>query len=135
MKQFIRFGIVGLSNTIISYLIYIVCLKLFERFGLFLKADYVISSVIAFLLSVLWSFYWNNKYTFKKENGEYRSVWKALFKTYLSYALTGLILNNIFLYIWVEMLDISKSIAPIINLIVTVPLNFILNKYWAFRKR
>lgn len=135
MKQFIRFGIVGLSNTIISYLIYIVCLKLFERFGLFLKADYVISSVIAFLLSVLWSFYWNNKYTFKKENGEYRSVWKALFKTYLSYALTGLILNNIFLYIWVEMLGISKSIAPIINLIVTVPLNFILNKYWAFRKR
>lgn len=135
MKQFIRFGIVGLSNTIISYLIYIVCLKLFERFGLFLKADYVISSVIAFLLSVLWSFYWNNKYTFKKENGEYRSVWKALFKTYLSYALTGLILNNIFLYIWVEMLGISKSIAPIINLLVTVPLNFILNKYWAFRKR
>lgn len=135
MKQFIKFGIVGLSNTLISYVIYIVCLKLFQGMKILPKNDYLVSSVIAFFLSVLWSFYWNNKYTFKAEQEEERSIWKALLKTYISYALTGLVLNNIFLYIWVQMVELSKDIAPVINLIVTVPLNFILNKYWAFKKR
>lgn len=135
MKQFIKFGIVGLSNTLISYVIYIVCLKLFQGMEILPKNDYLVSSVIAFFLSVLWSFYWNNKYTFKAEQEEARSIWKALLKTYISYALTGLVLNNIFLYIWVQMVELSKDIAPVINLIVTVPLNFILNKYWAFKKR
>lgn len=135
MKQFIKFGIVGVSNTVISYLIYIVALKIFQKSGLFPTADYLISSVIAFLLSVLWSFYWNNKYTFKKENTDERSIWRTLFKTYMSYALTGLILNNILLYVCVEAIDISKNIAPIINLMITVPLNFVLNKYWAFKKQ
>ena len=134
MKQFIKFGIIGISNTVISYLIYIVCLKIFQKFELFPVADYLVSSVAAFLLSVLWSFYWNNKYTFKKEDGEERSIWRALFKIYVSYALTGLVLNNIFLYVWVDIIEISKDVAPVINLTVTVPLNFVLNKYWAFKK-
>lgn len=134
MKQFIKFGIVGLSNTLVSYLIYIVSLKIFQSMELLSKTDYLVSSVIAFFLSVLWSFYWNNKYTFKTEEGEKRFLGRALLKTYISYALTGLVLNNIFLYVWVQIVEISKDIAPVINLIITVPLNFLLNKYWAFKK-
>jgi putative flippase GtrA len=55
-------------------------------------------------------------------------------KTYLSYAATGLVLANILLYVFVDVLGIHKSVAPFISLLITVPLNFILNKYWAFRK-
>lgn len=133
MKQFIKFSIVGLSNTIISYLIYVASLKVFERLGICLSVDYLISSAIAFFLSIQWSFFLNNKYIFKKKSGEQRLVWKVLLKTNASYALTGLVLNNILLYLWVDIIGISKHIAPLINLVVTVPLNFVLNKYWAFQ--
>lgn len=132
--QFIKFGIVGLSNTAISYIIYIISLFSFKKIQIFSNVDYIISSVIAFILSVLWSFYWNSRMVFKLKEGEKRSVWKALLKTYVSYSFTGLFLNNILLLLWVQICHVSEWIAPIINLIVSVPINFLINKFWAFRK-
>ena len=124
--QFIKFGIVGLSNTIISYLIYALLV--------YLGLHYLIASIIAFFISVLNSFFWNSRYVFKKEDGAERSVLHALIKTFISYAFTGLILQNIFLFVFIDLLHISKYIAPLFILVVTVPLNFIMNKFWAFRQ-
>lgn len=132
MIQFMKFGLVGVSNTVISYVTYVFFLFLFESKQWFLKSDYLIAQMAGFVISVLWSFYWNNKYVFKTEEGECRFWIRALVKTYISYAFTGLFLNSILSFIWVEMLGISKMIAPIINLVVSVPLNFLINKFWAF---
>lgn len=134
-KEFLQFGLVGVSNTIVSYALYAVTLLLLQSAGLFPKVDYFIANVVSFLLSVLWSFYWNNKYVFAAENGEKRNIWAALFKTYCSYGFTGLILNNILLYLWVSLLGMNKMVAPIINLIINIPINFFMNKLWAFEKK
>lgn len=131
--QFIKFGIVGLSNTIISYLLYAVVLLLLQKKMLFPKIDYLLAQIVAFVLSVLWSFYWNNRMVFVVEEGRKRSLWKSLLKTYISYSFTGLFLNSILLILWVNILGISEFIAPIINLLVSVPLNFLINKFWAFK--
>ena len=123
--QFVTFGIVGLSNTFISYVVYIVLVAA--------NFHYLLASIMGFLISVVNAFYWNEKYVFKAENKAQRVWWKVFLKTFLSYAGTGLILNNILLVVWVDWFEISKVIAPIINLLITVPLNFVMNKYWAFR--
>lgn len=131
--QFVKFGIVGLSNTAISYVLYVVGLAVFRWAGVFSDIDYIIASIIAFILSVLWSFYWNNKMVFQLKEGQKRSVWKALIKTYISYSFSGLFLNNILLILWVQFFNISELIAPIINLLISVPINFLMNKFWAFK--
>lgn len=131
--QFVKFGIVGVSNTIISYVLYALSLLTFQKIGLFPKIDYLLAQVIAFVLSVLWSFYWNNKMVFVPERGKKRSIWKALLKTYVSYSFTGLFLNSILLILWVQIFYVSEFVAPIINLLVSVPLNFVINKFWAFK--
>ena len=46
-----------------------------------------------------------------------------------------IILNSILALLWVELLHMSKLIAPIINLLVSVPINFFMNKFWAFKKK
>ena len=125
--QFIKFGIVGVSNTLIHYFTYLICI--------FAGCHYLIASVIGFLVSVMNAFYWNNKYVFKLQNGEKRNLGLALLKTYLSYAFTGIILNNILSVIWIEVLHISKFIAPVINIIVSMPINFLINKFWSFRAK
>lgn len=132
-QQFVKFGIVGVSNTILSYVLYAGSLFFFQQLRIFPKADYLISQGIAFVLSVLWSFYWNNKKVFVLQEGQERSIWKALIKTYISYSFSGLFLSGVLLVFWVQVLHVSKLIAPIINLIFTVPINFILNKKWAFK--
>ena len=86
--QFIRFGIVGLSNTLLGYIIYAISLKLMRLAGVFGNVDIYIAQFIMFILSVAWSFYWNNRFVFVKDDNENRNVLKALVKTYISYAFT-----------------------------------------------
>lgn len=131
LVQFVKFGIVGISNTLISYVLNILVLLSLNSFDV--GWDYIAGNLVAFFLSVLWSFYWNNKYVFTLEEGKKRSIGKALLKTYVSYSVTGIVLTNILSYVWIDVLDISKYIAPLINLVVSVPMNFIINKFWAFK--
>lgn len=133
--QFIKFGIVGVSNTLLGYLIYTGALLLLRKCGLLTNSDYVVAQAVSFVISVLWSFYWNNRMVFIKEDGTERNWLKALLKTYISYSFTGLFLNSILLLLWVRALGISEFIAPFLNLIFSVPANFLLNKFWAFKAK
>ena len=124
--QFIKFGIVGLSNTIISLIVYWVCF-----YGL--HFHYQLSNLIGFVISVTNAYYWNGKYVFSDQRK--KNVWehiKAYLKVFTSYGGTYL-LGVALLFVWVEMAKIPAGIAPLINLVVTIPLNFILNKLWAFK--
>lgn len=132
LKQFIRFGIVGCSNTVIFYVIYLLILYMMSPLSL--SWDYVVGNVVAFLISVFWSFYWNERFVFQIQNRNIQARLRALVKTYVSYGFSGLILNNVLSLIWVNVFDIDKRIVPIINLIITVPVNFIMNKLWAFKE-
>lgn len=59
---------------------------------------------------------------------------RTFLKTYISYAGTGFVLSNILLILWVETCNILEIIAPLINLCVTTPINFFINKYWAYKR-
>lgn len=131
--QFVKFGIVGISNTLISYSIYLIMLFFFQSFGLLENYDYLTAQLIGFALSVLWSFYWNNKVVFMQSSGSKRILWKTLLKTFAAYSFTGLFLNSVLLILWVQVLGVSEYVAPVFNLLFSVPLNFVINKFWAFR--
>jgi len=120
--QFIKFGIVGVINTFTSYVIVNSCYYL-------LNLHLQISNIIAFVLSVLVSFSLNSRFVFKKEQGEKRNVFYALGKTYLTYSFTGLFLTAILTEIECNKLGIPLYIASLMNLVITVPINFILNKF------
>ena len=125
--QFFKFGLVGLSNTIISYVSYAVLV--------FIGTNYLISNIFAFIISVLNSYHWNKKYVFKTNIDAKNSEIKTLLKVFVSYSFTGLVLNSLLLLIWVDQFKISEYIAPVINLVITIPINFLLNKIWAFRNK
>ncbi len=128
--QFLKFGFVGIINTILSYLINNGCyymLHLHEQ----------ISNFIAFVITVFISFILNSRFVFRDQEQppEKKQPWyKALLKVYASYALTELVLMGILLFIEERLFDIPHFIATLVNLCVTVPLNFLLNKFWAYRK-
>lgn len=130
MKQFIKFCFVGISNTLISYLCYLLALFAFKITNIFSGYDYIFAEFFSFLLSVAWSYYWNNRFVFRLN--EHNWV-VTLMKTYVSYSFTGLFLSSILLIVWIKYLHISEFIAPFVNLLVTVPINFLINKFWTFK--
>ncbi len=119
--QFIKFGIVGLSNTAISLGIYYLFIWINRNL-------YLIGNAVGFVVSVLNSYFWNSKYVFRKKDEKL----KTLVKTFLAYS-TNLLIGTILLYLFVEKLQISEVIAPLLNLVITVPLNFVLNKCWVMK--
>lgn len=129
--QFVKFCIVGVSNTAVAYFLNIAILIMLKDAEW--RWDYIFANVSSFTISIFWSFFWNNKYVFKEKPDEQRNKWKALGKTFLSYGFTGYILSSILLFVLVDVFEISKYIAPLLTLIITVPVNFLLNKLWAFR--
>lgn len=119
--EFIKFGIVGVSNTLISLCIYYILV--------YFNMNYIIANTSGFIISVLNAYYWNNKYVFNKTT---KGILQPLIKTFASYGVT-FVLSTVLLVIMVDCLNISQIIAPILNLIITIPLNFLLNKFWAFK--
>lgn len=131
--QFFKFGVVGLSNTVISYLVYVIAILLFQKYNLFPNSNYIVGNTFAFIIGVLWSFFWNQKFVFKLQKRDIKSLLLALLKTYATYFFSTWILSNIFSAIWIEILGCPVLIAPLLNLIITIPFNFLLNKFWAFK--
>ena len=125
MLQFVGFGLIGLLNTVLSYGITNVC---YYAFGLHEQ----ISNLFAFLITVLISYLLNSRFVFEKDKQPW---YLALVKVYASYAFTELILIGVLLFIEERLFGIPHYIATFVNLIITVPLNFLLNKFWAYRKR
>ncbi len=127
LLQFVKFGLVGVSNTLVYYGIY----SLLVHFG----CHYAIANGIGFVISVLNSYLWNSLFVFKKGEGKKRNSAATLVKTFISYALTGLLLQTLLLHLLIDVAGFSKYVAPLLCVCVTTPLNFLLNKFWSFREK
>lgn len=122
IRQFLKFGCVGISNTIISYLVYLI--------GIELGLHYLFASMLGFFLSVVNAYYWNSKYVFKSQETNI-SQFKVFLKTLCSYAGTGLVLSNVLLVIFIDIMGMDEWMAPLIINAINIPTNFVLNKFWA----
>lgn len=123
--QFVKFGFVGFINTVISYVVYAVLT--------FIGVPYLIASVLGFIAGVLNSYALNSRYVFKVKTDEHRNEPIVVVKTFITYAVTGLIIANILLVLFVEKLGIGKYIAKLLTLAITVPMNFLISKFWTYK--
>lgn len=149
--QFIKFGMVGLCNSVINYIIYIVCIKA--------GMHYVLSNIVGYIITILIAYFLQNRFVFKGNADDDRQVWwKVLIKTYASYFFTGFIVTNLLSFFWLDIFDLTtmleplyqlsqqyfvwedeymfaEFIVPFFNLFLIVPLNFLINKYWAYKSK
>ena len=125
--QFIKFGIVGLSNTIISLGVYELCL--------YLGVHYLPADALGLVISVINAYYWNNRVVFGDgQKKPFAHHVRMYFKSLAAYG-GAFVLNQLLLVLWVEIVGIPEWLAPFLNLAITIPVNFLVNKYWTFRKR
>lgn len=127
LVQFVKFGMVGGFNTIFSYVIVNV---MFYVWGIHEQ----IGNITAFIITVFISYMANSRFVFR-ESAKEQSFLAGLVKVYISYSITGIFLTAVLLYVESDMLHIPLYIGTFANIFITVPINFILNKFWAYRKK
>lgn len=149
LMQFIKFGMVGVVNTLITYVTenvgyyWLFATAQFEGLRALLPAAglsagaeqirVVVVTLLGFVLSVSNAYYWNNRFVFT--SGEHRSIWQhagAFLRTVLCYGVTGLLLSPV-IKLLLGSLGVPFWLASFSTLVVTIPLNFVLNKFWAFK--
>ncbi|GAF14774.1 sugar translocase in surface polysaccharides biosynthesis [Bacillus sp. JCM 19045] len=111
-NQFIRFAVVGGLNTGTFYLLYLLFHQLF-------MLQYLVSHIAAFLLSMIGSYFLNVFFTFGV---------KPSWKTFIQFPLTQVVnftVSTVFVFIFVEWVNLSPLIAPILAVLFTVPITFL----------
>ena len=137
LMQFVKFCVVGCSNVLANLIGYWIFL-----YGIFPflpwdpQLEIQISGVAGFFFIATNSYYWNGKFVFPSGSSKKRKPLmfiKAYLKVCISYSLSVLLIGQVLLWLWTNKYAISPAIAPLINQAITLPISFIINKFWAFK--
>jgi putative flippase GtrA len=119
--QFLKFGIVGVSNTLIAFAVYTVLLKVFGVW-------YVAASGIGFAVGAVNGFLLNRRWTFREHVGDALTpVRWAIVQT------CGLGLNLGLVYLFVHDLGMDELVGQIPTTAIVTVLTFAVNRSWTFR--
>jgi putative flippase GtrA len=121
LVQFVKFGIVGISNTLLTLIVYTLLLKVFGVW-------YLAASAIGFAVGAVNGFLLNRRWTFRGHVGD------ALTPVRWGVVQTcGLGINEGLLFLFVHDARIDKLIAQLCATAVVTVTTFIANRAWTFR--
>lgn len=122
-KQFLRFIVVGLVSTSISYSAFFIALRLFF-------VQYLLSSCIGFVVGVFVGFSLNKNWTFSSKTIQSKKIIIGYFSVYV----VSLLINLIFLRVTVGEFSMMPEISNFLAICITTCTNFIGIKFFVFKK-
>lgn len=121
LVQFVKFGIVGVSNTALTLVVYTVLLKVFGVW-------YLAASGIGFVVGAVNGFLLNRRWTFSEHVGD------ALTPVRWGIVQTcGLGVDEGLLYLFVHNAQMDKLLAQVCATAVVTVSTFFVNRAWTFR--
>ena len=101
--RFIKFGMVGVINTLVNWIIFFIL----NALGMY----YILANIIAYILGTVNSYLWNTLWVFKYKD-------KASTETTIKFIILNLIglgLNTGILYVLVDLCNLNKFIGLVIT--------------------
>lgn len=121
--QLIRFGIVGVINTLITLVVIYVLQEL-------LHVKYTVANLVGYIAGVINSFFWSKLWVFKKLNSNFmREAVLFLVSFGICYGI-----QFVALLILVETLHMADTWAQLVSMVVYTLCNFAMNKCITFKK-
>ncbi len=121
LLQFVKFGIVGVSNTLIAFAVYTLLLKVFGVW-------YVAASGIGFALGAVNGFLWNRAWTFKGHVGDALTPVR-----WFVVQGCGLLLDLALVYALVDGAGLDKLFGQALTTLVVTVITFFVNRAWTFK--
>lgn len=125
-KEIISYLIFGILTTVVNIGTYYILND-------YLNINYLISNIVAWILSVLFAYITNRKYVFNSTNDNKKDIFKEISSFFGSRLMTGL-LDMLFMYITVNFNLLPNLIAKIIANVFVIIANYVLSKFIVFKK-
>ena len=120
-RQFIKFALVGVVNTVID-------LSVYSALVFWLDVHYLIANIFAFAAAAGHSYLLNRRWTFRSDDPRWH---RQALKYFLVLGI-GFGLNELILFILVEHAGFGKLLAKGLAIIIVLFWNFGANKLWTF---
>ncbi|MBP3517208.1 MAG: GtrA family protein [Parabacteroides sp.] len=122
VKQAIKYGIVGVSNTVITAVVIWIMMMLFG-------CSDVVSNVVGYVAGVLNSFIWNKQWTFRSSAGWVGSAVRfgAVF------GVCYLLQLGFLVYVLIPHFSFGSYYNQLIAMAFYTVINFVMNKLYTFR--
>ncbi|WP_346696105.1 GtrA family protein [Barnesiella viscericola] len=121
--QLVRFGIVGVINTLITLVVIYILQEL-------LHVKYTVANLAGYIAGVINSFFWSKLWVFKKLNSNFmREAVLFLVSFGICYGI-----QFVALLLLVEVLHMADTWAQLVSMVVYTLCNFALNKCITFKK-
>ena len=126
-KELINYGIFGVLTTAVNYVMYVLCAKL-------LNIDMLISTFIAWFVSVLFAYVTNKKYVFESKTNKKTEIFREIV-SFISFRILSGIIDMIVMYITVDLLELNDLIMKLVSNIIVIILNYVFSKLFIFKKK
>jgi putative flippase GtrA len=121
ISQFVKFGVMGVSNTLIFFLVYTLLLK---AFGVW----YVAASGIGFAVGAINGFLWNRAWTFRGHVGDALTPVR-----WFVVQTSGLLLNLGLVYLFVDGAGLGELLGQAVTIAIVTVVTFLVNRDWTFK--
>lgn len=128
VTQVIKFGTVGVSNTLVDYAVYVFLTRLIPFFRL--ENHFLYANFISFSIAVSNSYYWNRRWTFRDSSSDLTRQFSKFFLVNV----IGFGLNETTLFLLVRYAGFHDLIAKAFAIAVALGSNFLFSRFWVFPK-
>lgn len=113
---------------------FVLSMVLFYVFANMLMIDEQISNIITWVICVIFTYITNRTFVFRSKSSGMKAITKE-FIDFTSARLATLILENIVLFICIDLLTWHNMVAKLIGQFLVIVSNYILSKLWIFKKK
>ena len=124
VRQFVKFCMVGVINTVVSFSVYTVLTR-------YASLDPLVANGIAFVIAVTTSFTFNKQWTFNDRG----AVRLTQYYRFFSISVVGLLLSESIMFILHKLFLVHDMVAFASAVVVVMFWNFSANRAWTFGKR
>ncbi len=127
-KEIINYLIFGFLTTVINFVSYYICARIF-------LIDEVISSILAWFISVLFAYITNKLLVFDQHTDNIKFLIKEMVSFFLARIASGILFDVGTFAVMVKVLHINDIISKFITQVMTIITNYLLSKLVIFKTK
>lgn len=113
---------------------FVLSMVLFYIFANVMMIEEQIANVITWIICVIFTYFTNRIFVFKSKTSGTKAIIKE-FTEFTSARLATLVLENVVLFICIDLLLWHNMIAKLIGQFLVIVSNYVLSKLWIFKKK
>ena len=124
-EEIIKYLIIGVATTALNYIVFAVLVNI-------ANIEMHTSNIIAWFVSVIFAYFTNKLFVFESKSFKFNILGKEIL-SFGTARIFSLVLEEIILYVFVNLLNMNQLIIKLIANVIVVIINYVLSKFIIFK--